>query len=70
MNIMTKRGSLDNEITYEHYCDTIEDLANIPKENTTLGSVAVVLDDGGEFNVYIANSNKEWIPLLNNGNSD
>lgn len=67
MNIMTKKGSLDNVTPYEHYCDSTEDLNNIPKNQITLGSVAVVLQDSNneELQVYIANSNKEWIPLLN-----
>ena len=29
MNIMTKRGTRDNIITYEHICDAMEDLPNI-----------------------------------------
>lgn len=61
MNVMVKRGSLDNIITYEHYCDTKADLANIPKEQISLGSVAVVLkDEDDNIGIYIANSNKEW----------
>ena len=43
MNIMTKRGNLDNIVTYEHICDTQEDLVNIPLQYTTLGSVALVI---------------------------
>lgn len=54
---MTKRGSLDNEITNEFFCDTASDLANIPSSLVNLGSVAVVLDG---MEIYIANSNKEW----------
>lgn len=69
MNIMTKKGSLDNIITYEHYCDTKADLANIPKEQITLGSVAIVLkDEGNEMGIYLANSNKEWISFSAGGN--
>lgn len=68
MNIMTKRGSLDNNITYEHYCDTKADLANIPKEQITLGSVAIVLkDEGNEMGIYIANSSKEWVSFSSGG---
>lgn len=67
MNIMTKRGSLDNVITYEHYCDTVADLANIPKNQITLGSVAIVLKgEDDELEVYMADTNKTWYPLLNN----
>ena len=64
MTIMTKRGSLDNIITYEHICDTTADLSNIPSEQTTLGSVAIVLKDPDGLGVYIATSAKEWIPLM------
>jgi hypothetical protein len=59
---MTKRGSQDNVVTYEHYCDTKADLANIPQSQISLGSVAIVLqDDNGGMGIYLANSNKEWI---------
>lgn len=63
-NIMTKRGSQDNVITYEHYCDTKADLANIPKSQITLGSTAVVLkDENDELGIYIAGSDKQWVPV-------
>ena len=54
---MTKSGSLDNAVTNEFFCDTADDLANIPSSLVNLGSVAVVLDG---MEVYIANSNKQW----------
>ena len=57
---MTKTGSLDNEITNEFFCDTADDLANIPASLVNLGSIAVVLDG---MEVYIANSNKEWLSM-------
>jgi len=41
---MTKRGSLDNEITNEFFCDTTADLAKIPASQINLGSVAIVVD--------------------------
>lgn len=64
MNIMTKRGSLDNVVTYEHVCDTTADLQHISSEYTTLGSIALVLQgNSGGIEVYIATSNKEWIPI-------
>lgn len=65
MNIMTKRGSLDNVVTYEHICDTAADMENIDPQYITLGSVAIVLEDPDSLNVYMANSNKEWISLMN-----
>ena len=58
-HIMTKRGSLDNIITYEHICDTIADRANIPENEITLGSVCIVVK--GESNgleAYMANTAK------------
>lgn len=60
-HIMTKRGSVDNVITYEHICDTATDLNQIDPKEITLGSVAIVLENGLE--VYMANSKKEWISL-------
>lgn len=65
-NIMTKRGSLDNIVTYEHFCDDVSDITSIPQDQITLGSIAIALKDGSEegLKVYIANSQKEWIPLI------
>ena len=66
MNVMTKRGALDNQVTYEHFCDNASDLLNIDLRYITLGSVAVVLKDetfGNSLNIYLANSSKEWIPI-------
>jgi hypothetical protein len=61
MNIMTKRGSQDNIATYEHYCDTIEDMRKIDSNYINLGSICVVLEgESGSLEVYIANSKKEW----------
>ncbi len=61
MNIMTKRGSQDNMITYEHYCDTSADMANIDPQYITLGSVCIVVQgDSGDLDVYIAGSDKQW----------
>lgn len=70
MNIMTKQGSQDNVITYEHFCDTKADLANIPQNQTTLGSTAIVLQDTNGMGIYIANSNKEWIEFSTVGGSE
>lgn len=64
MNIMTKRGDLDNIITYQHICDTKADMSNIPSNQITLGTVCIVLQ--GESNglqVYIANSQKQWFAI-------
>lgn len=63
-NIMTKRGQLDNVVTYEHFCDYTTDLQNIDPKYITLGSIAVVLhgDTGLEF--YMADSEKQWVSLM------
>jgi len=58
---MTKRGSQDNVITNEFICDSLEDLNQIDPAYVTLGSVAIILD--GALEVYMANSNKQWINL-------
>lgn len=60
---MTKRGALDNEVTYEHICDAPEDLETIEPQYITLGSVAIVLQDEGGLGVYMATSEKQWIQL-------
>lgn len=63
--IMTKRGNMDNIVTYEHICDEEEDKQNINPEYITLGSVCIVLEgETGGLEVYMANSNKEWIALI------
>lgn len=62
-NIMTKRGQQDNVITYEHICDTTADMANIDSKYITLGSVCVVLEGSAGMEIYMANSNKEWIEM-------
>ncbi len=60
-NIMTKRGSQDNMVTYEHYCDTVADMANIDSKYITLGSVCIVIEgESGGLDVYIAGSDKQW----------
>lgn len=63
MAIMTKRGNMDNIVTYEHICDTVDDLVNIDKQYVTLGSVAIILRGASGLEIYMATSDKEWIPL-------
>lgn len=63
MNIMTKRGQQDNVVTYEHICDTTEDLNNIDEQYITLGSIAIVLQGNVGLELYMATSTKEWIQL-------
>ena len=70
MNIMTKRGGLDNIATFEHVCDRKADLDNIPKNQITLGSLAIVLKGANAgLEVYMANSKKEWILLMGSSGS-
>lgn len=61
--IMTKRGNLDNVVTYEFVCDTFADLQAIDPQYVTMGSVATVIEGEGGFEVYMANSQKQWINL-------
>lgn len=58
---MTKQGNLDNVVTYEHICDTFEDIQSIDPHYITLGSTCVVINgESGGLEVYMADSNKEW----------
>lgn len=63
MTIMSKRGSSDNVLTYEHICDTAEDLETIDPKYITLGSVAIVLKGAAGLEIYMATSDKEWVQL-------
>lgn len=63
-HVMTRRGEHDNVVAYEHMCDTRADLANIPPDQITLGSVAVVLRGEVGLEVYMADSNKVWVSLF------
>jgi hypothetical protein len=66
-NIMTKRGSQDNIVTYEHICDTSADLENIDPRYITLGSIAVILHGASGLEFYMADSNKEWVSIMSGG---
>lgn len=57
MNIMLKDGSHINRENYQHLCDTVEDLANIPSNQINFGSLAYIVSTG---ELYIADSNKQW----------
>lgn len=57
MNIMLKDGSHINREIFQHLCDTIEDLNNIPSNQINFGSLAYIISTG---ELYIANSNKQW----------
>lgn len=64
MTIMSKRGNLDNVVTYEHICDTKDDMDDIDPKYITLGSTAIVIKGEAGLEVYMATSDKEWVPLL------
>ena len=66
---MTKRGSLDNNITFEHYCDTAADLTNIDPNEINLGTIALVVEGTAGLEVYMAKSDKTWV-LIYGGVSD
>ena len=70
MNIMTKRGSLDNILTYEHICDTNADMATIDPKYITLGTICIVLQGTNDsMEVYMADSEKEWHDIMSMGSS-
>lgn len=69
-HLMNKRGSHDNMVTYEHICDFTSDLANIDPQYITLGSVATVLKGDNGLQVYMAASDKTWVPLFSGGNNN
>ena len=63
---MTKRGNIDNVVTYEHFCDTKADMADIDPNEINLGSVCVVLEDeseGDTLQFYLAKTDKSWIKV-------
>ena len=68
--IMTKRGNMDNVVTYEFVCDTTADLSAIEPGYVTMGSVAIVIQGDSGFEVYMANSKKEWIMLSGGGSNN
>lgn len=67
--IITKRGNQDNVVTYEFVCDTTADLNAIEPEYVTLGSVAIVIQGDSGFEVYMANSEKEWVNLASSSDN-
>lgn len=60
---MTKRGNLDNCVTYEFMCDTVQDMNDIEDRYRTIGSIAIVLEGYSGMEVYIAGSDKQWRAL-------
>lgn len=69
-HVLVKRGNLDNIVTYEHFCDTTADLADIDPKEINLGSTSIVLEgENGGIEIYIANSKKKWIKFSVNSSS-
>lgn len=66
---MTRRGSLDNVITYEHYCDTVADLNDIPPSEINLGTIALVVEGTAGLEVYMAKSDKTWVCIYGGASS-
>jgi hypothetical protein len=48
----------------------MEDLATIDPAYITLGSVAIVLHGDAGFTALMADSNKEWVPLVGVGTDE
>ena len=56
---MTKQGSLDNCVTYEFVCDTVNDMNAIENKYRTIGTIAIVLKGSNDgLEVYISGSDK------------
>lgn len=55
---LTKQASREDYNLKEFFCDTAADLAAIDKTMACAGSVAYII---ATSDVYILNSNKEWI---------
>lgn len=70
MVITSRRGERENIATYEFICDEAADLQKIEPRYVTMGSVAIVLQGDAGFEVYMANSKKEWILLGANSTTD
>ena len=62
MHKLLKENNNPNIPIYEHICETIADLENIPKNQINFGSIALVLSDGA-IDFFIANSKRKWIKV-------
>lgn len=45
-------------------CDTSDDLTTIDPQYINLGSAAIVLHGAAGLELYMADSNKQWVPLI------
>ena len=52
---MTEQGTIN-----VFFCETADDLPNIPKTDINFGSAAVIIETA---QIYIANSKKIWTPF-------
>lgn len=59
-NVMIKKGGVDNIATFQHICDTVEDMSAINPKEINLGSICLVVDGDDGIEIYIANSKKQW----------
>ena len=50
-------------VTYEFMCDKAADLESIEKRYRTLGSIAIVVGGDDGLEVYIAGSDRSWVPM-------
>lgn len=57
MNILLKDGNQINKETFQHLCDNVSDLANIPSNQINFGTLAYIISTG---ELYIADSQKKW----------
>ena len=46
MNILLKDGSFINREIYQHLCDEVSDLANIPSNQINFGTLVYVISTG------------------------
>jgi hypothetical protein len=60
MNILIKDGKTINRETFQHICETEEDLNNIPKHQINFGSLAYVITTK---KLYIADSERKWMVI-------
>lgn len=58
MWILSKKNDVTNRTNMEFMCDNISDIDSIPKEEFTMGSIAIIINTQ---QMFIANSNKEWV---------
>lgn len=49
--------------TFDYICDSVEDLENIPKSKSNLGSSAIIIDEEEGVRVYMCNSKDIWVEI-------